>query len=179
MTRIAGLTCEYRTSPLGIDITQPRLGWQLQTDRIGAAQTAYRVLAATSPELIETDDVDLWDSGKIESDQLVHIRYTGKTLYSRQRVFWRVTVWDENGTRTDSDITWFEMGLLDRNDWKAQWIGTALVGGPRSPIPAPYLRKAFTLSSSPKSARVYITALGLYECSINGERVGEDVFTPG
>ena len=81
--------------------------------------------------------------------------------------------------RAESDPAWFEMGLLKRSDWKARWIGAALVGGPRSTIPAPFLRKSFQLAGEVKTARLYVTALGLYECSINGQPVGDTVFAPG
>lgn len=179
MTSITQLRCEYRPNPLGIDITAPRLSWQMQSDRPGARQTAYRVMAASDPDLLRAGSADLWDSGKIESDQSLHIPYAGQKLGSRRRVHWQVTVWDETGQASDSDLAWFELGLLKRSDWKARWIGAALTGGPRTTIPAPFLRKSFQLEGEVKTARLYVTALGLYECSINGQPVGGDVFTPG
>jgi alpha-L-rhamnosidase len=151
----------------------------MQTDRQGAKQTAYRIFAAIDPKNLSEGSADLWDSGKIESDQSVHVVYSGQRLESRQRVYWKVTVWDETGSATQSESAWFEMGFLKRKDWKAKWIGAALTGGPRTTIPAPYLRKTFALPGKAQSARLYVTALGLYECSINGQEVGEDVFTPG
>jgi alpha-L-rhamnosidase len=171
---ITNLLCEYRSNPLGIDITKPRLSWQMQTERQGARQTAYRILAGSSE-----GGADLWDSGKVESDQSVHIVYDGKPLTSRQRVYWKVIVWDETGSENQSDSAWFELGLLNREDWQAEWIGASLAGGPRTTIPAPFLRKSFSLSNSVKCARLYVTALGLYECSINGQVVHEDVLSPG
>ena len=179
MTRIANLTCEYRTNPLGIDIAVPRFSWQMQSDQNGARQTAYRILAASAPELLSEGKADLWDSGKTESDQSVHVAYAGPRLESRQRVYWNVTVWDETGSASQGEPAWFEMGLLKRTDWKAKWVGAALLGGPRTTIPAPYLRKPFALPGKALTARLYVTALGLYECSVNGQAVGDDVFTPG
>ena len=70
-------------------------------------------------------------------------------------------VWDETGAVNESDIAWFEMGLLKSTDWQAQWIGTNLRGGVRSMIPVPYLRKAFAVDRDITSARLYITALGV------------------
>ncbi|MHB8753243.1 MAG: glycoside hydrolase family 78 protein, partial [Aggregatilineales bacterium] len=179
MTTIANLTCEYRTDPMGIDVTNPRLAWQMQTDRMGARQTAYQIFAAGHPDRLSQSQADLWDSGKIESDQSLHIIYAGQKLASRQRVYWKVMVWDEAGTVTQSVPAWFEMGLLKRKDWRARWIGASLVGGPRSTIPAPYLRKSFTVPGAIKAARLYVTALGFYECSIDGQPVSLDVFNPG
>ncbi len=179
MTEITNLVCEYRVNPLGIDVVKPRLSWQLKTGRQGARQTAYRIFAASEPGLLSEGKADLWDSGKVESDQSVNVVYVGQRLTSRQRVYWNVTVWDETGSASTSDSAWFEIGLLNRRDWRAKWIGAGLRGGAYSMIPAPYLRKPFRLNGAVKSARLYVTALGLYECSINGQRVGEDVFTPG
>lgn len=179
MTTITNLLCEYRTNPLGIDITVPRFSWRMQTERAGARQTAYRVLAASSPMLLQEGAADLWDSGVVASDQSVHVTYAGQKLSSRQRIYWNVLVWDETEQMSQGEGAWFEMGLLKRRDWKARWIGGELVGGPRSTIPAPYVRKAFALPGNVQSARLYITALGFYECSINGQVVSPDVFAPG
>lgn len=166
-------------TPLGIDVVHPRFSWQLETGRQGAYQRAYRILAASTPEQLNESQADLWDSKRIESDQSVHVSYDGKALTSRQHVYWKVQVWDDTGTVSESEMAWFEMGLLERSDWQAQWIGTNLAGGVRSMVPVPYLRNNFTLEGDIASARLYITSLGVFECFINGERVGEDVFAPG
>jgi alpha-L-rhamnosidase len=151
----------------------------MDTNRKGARQTAYRVLAASAPAQLSEGKANLWDSGKVESDQSVHVAYRGQRLTSRQRVYWKVTIWDERGKAETSDPAWFEMGLLKRSDWKARWIGAALRGGAHTTIPVPYLRKSFNLPGKIQSARLYVTALGLYECSINGQRVGADELNPG
>jgi alpha-L-rhamnosidase len=179
MTIISYLACEYQTNPLGIDIRQPRLSWQLQSDRRGARQTAYRILVASEVDHLRAGDADLWDSGKVESDQSIHVPYSGKELISRQRVHWKVIVWDEAGDSAESDPAWFEIGLLNRNDWTAQWIGAPFMGGPRTSSPSPHLRKEFALQGSLASARLYATAIGLYECYLNGVRVGDAFLTPG
>ncbi len=179
MLTIKNLRCEYRTNPLGIDVIEPRLSWQMESNRPGAGQQGYRLLAASSQERLSNGTSDIWDSGRIDSDQSIHVVYAGKPLTSRQRVYWQVTVWDESGNAFTSEPAWFEMGLLQPNDWQAQWIGPTLVGGAHSNVPAPYMRKSFSLASKVQSAKLYVTALGLYECSINGQVVGEDVFAPG
>ena len=88
-------------------------------------------------------------------------------------------VWNEAGQMSESLPAWWEMGLLARSDWQAQWIGSPIYGGPRTPSPAPYLRKEFTLQKQLVSARLYATAIGLYECHLNGVRVGDALLTPG
>ncbi len=177
--KVTNLTCEYRTKPLGIDVVRPRLSWQLRSDRAGARQTAYRILAATNAKLLKPGQADLWDSGRVASDQSIHVTYGGKKLKSRQRVYWKVKLWNEEGQPATSAATWFELGMLKRSDWKAKWIGAALTGGARASIPAPYLRNKFRLPAKAESARLYITSLGLYECVINGKLVSDSVFNPG
>jgi alpha-L-rhamnosidase len=71
------------------------------------------------------------------------------------------------------------MGLLHPDDWQGRWVGAPLVGGPRSSVPCPFLRKVFNLEAPVVAARLYVTALGVYEAHINGQRVGEDVLAPG
>ncbi|MGV2436904.1 MAG UNVERIFIED_CONTAM: family 78 glycoside hydrolase catalytic domain [Anaerolineae bacterium] len=179
-TEIRHLRCEYRNNPLGLDVLHPRFSWQLHTERLGARQTAYRVLVATNQQQLQNGHADLWDSGKVETDQSIHINYAGVALQARQRAYWQVTVWDETDTTAIStELAWFEMGLLRADDWTGKWIGSNIAGGKRTPIPVPHLRKAFELSDAVASARLYVTALGLFECSLNGKRIGEDVFAPG
>jgi alpha-L-rhamnosidase len=176
---VSHLICEYRTNPLGIDVLRPRLSWRLQSDRRGARQTAYRILAAPSEAGLDGDAGFLWDSGKIESDQSVHVPYRGSAPAGGRRVYWKVRVWDEAGGNVESSAAWWEMGLLERADWKAQWIGAPFWGGPRTESPAPFLRREFTLQQPAVSARLYAAAVGLYECHLNGVRVGDALFTPG
>lgn len=179
MTEIVNLRTEYRENPLGIDITTPRFSWQLKADRRGVKQSAYQVLAASSADLISEANADLWNSSKQNSDQSIHIAYEGSSLNSRQRVYWQVSVWDEEGNQNTSEIACFEMGLLESSDWQANWISAVLSGGARSSIPVPFFRKNFNIAKPVAKARLYSTALGVYECSLNGETVGQDVFAPG
>ena len=163
------LRCEYEINPIGLDCRSPRLFWQLNDPRPGARQTAYQIV---------TDNG--WDTGKVRSDQTTHVLYAGPALQSRQVVHWKVRSWDAAGQASPwSEWATFEMGLLDRTEWVGQWIGSPLVGGPRTTCPCPLLRKTFMLQTPLKSARLYVTALGLYEFYLNGQRVGRDVFRPG
>ncbi|MGZ9224811.1 MAG: alpha-L-rhamnosidase N-terminal domain-containing protein, partial [Anaerolineales bacterium] len=175
---VSNLTCEYRINPLGIDVLQPRLSWQLESNQRGTRQTAYRVLVAPS-EMALADGSVSWDSGKVPSDQSIHVKYGGPGLVSGQRVYWKVLVWDEAGQEAESIPAWWEMGLLERTDWQGQWIGAPFSGGPRTTSPAPYLRKEFGVTKQIVSARLYATALGLYESYLNGVRVGDALLTPG
>ncbi len=173
------LTCESLVDPLGLDRPTPRLSWWVNDQRHDAMQHAYQIHVASDAALLG-DQPDLWDSGKVDSDQSHFVHYAGPTLTSRQRCYWSVRTWDGDGQVSDwAESAVFEMGLLDPNDWQAQWIGSETCGDEKTFPPAPMLRKAFELSTTPKQARLYITALGLYDCTINGQAVTNDLLRPG
>jgi alpha-L-rhamnosidase len=177
---ITNLQCEYRSNPLGIDNLSPRLSWILESDQRGQCQTAYQILAASSLQNLQFGIIDIWDSGKVNSADTFHIIYQGKQLQSRQRVWWEVCIWDKDDQLSEfSQPGWWEMGLLEPAEWVGDWIGSSLVGGPRTIIPVPFIRKEFSVAQPVVSARLYATALGLYEFEINGKRAGDDIFTPG
>ncbi|MBN1868458.1 family 78 glycoside hydrolase catalytic domain [Candidatus Sumerlaeota bacterium] len=121
------LRCEYRENPLGIDVKRPRLSWIVESKRRGERQTAYRVLVARSRESLDADRGDLWDTGKVASDETLHVEYRGKPLRSGMACFWKVRVWDRDGRASawSRPATW-SMGLLKDSDWKARWIGLDL-----------------------------------------------------
>ncbi len=179
--KAVALRCEYLRNPRGIETRDPRLMWRIEDERAGACQTAYRIRAASSPEKLEQNAPDLWDSGKIDSDATANVAYEGPPLNTGQDVYWRVQTWDLNGEPgEDSETARWEMGLLAREDWRgAQWIGSGLAGDRHTPAPCPYLRRSFKLDGGVHSARLYITALGLYEATINGKPVSDSVFSPG
>jgi alpha-L-rhamnosidase len=134
------LSCEYREYPLGIDVAKPRLSWvigahsdkgtEAQSGR-GIKQKAYQILVASTPEILAKDQGDLWDSGKVESDQQNQIEYAGKKLESRMHCYWKVRIWTlTSGLRapTSAPSDWskpasWTMGFLDQADWKGKWIG--------------------------------------------------------
>jgi alpha-L-rhamnosidase len=120
---VDGLRCEYRTDPVGLDVTAPRLSWTLSSEQRGERQTAYRILVAASPERLASDQGDLWDSGRIQSDETLHLEYRGKPLPSRMRLWWKVRVWDREGRPSawSAPASW-TMGLLHPSDWQAKWI---------------------------------------------------------
>ena len=174
------LLCEYSDNPLGLDERHPRLSWQLSDTRRGVRQIAHQILVASSPELLAEDRADRWNPGRVCSSQNVHIEYDGKKLHSRQRCCWKVRIWNERGRVSPwSKTAFWEMGLLKRTDWKAQWIAGSASGTTDKSEPCPHLRKPFALCGPVARARLYVTALGLYEFWINGRRVGADHFTPG
>ncbi len=161
------LRTEYMVNPMGIDIRTPLLQWNCQG---GIRQTAYDL------RLLEGDTI-LYTGGRTEGEEMQV--FCPISLKSRQAVTWQVRLWDENGTPGDwSEPAFFEMGLLNPEDFTAVWINPELSCDPQEHKPASYLRRTFTVNT-PAPARLYITAHGLYEAWINGKRVGDAVLTPG
>ncbi len=174
---VSELKCEFQENPLGIDRLNPLLQWKMYDDRRGAKQLAYQVIVASSPDLLKKDNGDIWDSGRVESDQSVHIKFEGAALESREDYFWKVRIWDQDGIPTAwSEPAKWEMGLLSDSDWKAEWIARSAENPGRSA----YMRKEFELPEKTiDKARVFVTGLGNYVLFFNGERVGNDLLTPG
>jgi len=178
--KVLNLKTEYKANPLGIDTKYPRLSWEIAVEERDVKQIAYRITAASSLKQLKDETDLLWDSGKQDSDYSIHIEYKGKTPESRQRIYWQVQVWDNHGNDAIStEVAWWEMGLLDQADWKAKWITQPWKNDLKKSTPCPYLRAYFVIDKPVKSGRIYVTCLGLYELQLNGEKVGDEVFTPG
>ena len=187
------LTCEYLENPSVVDVTQPRLAWINIADEgeRGQVQTAWQVRVASSQDLLENPD--LWDSGKVESEQSNRVGYAGRSLSSRQECWWQVRVWDRDDQVSEwsQPATW-RMGFLHADEWQAEWIGAPWQGeealpkppgGPDAypeelPPPAPLLRKVFQISRPVKKAVAFVTGLGYFELYLNGEKVGDDELVP-
>ncbi len=176
MHKVTKLRCEYLNNPIGIDIDKPRLYWQNKSDDYCFTQSAYQILAYHHEDL----ENPVWDSGKVVSDESIHIPYEGKTLKSRDRIYWQVKTWDSQDVESEhSDLAFFEMGLLNMEDWVSKWIDPEKEIDINVQQPVSYIRKEFNIQSEVKSARLYITSCGLYEASINGKKAGDEVLTPG
>lgn len=172
------LTVNNLDTPIGVDTT-PIFSWVNQSKRTGRAQTAYQIIVASTKELAEAHTGDLWDTGKVTSDQSFDISYAGQALASRMDCYWAVRVWDETDTASQwSDIARFGVGILEQSDWTAKWIGAPTYTGGTAVIPAPMLRKAFTLDSNIKNAKIYICGLGLFELKVNGLIPDDSVLNP-
>ena len=178
--RVVSLRTEYTENPVGIDVRQPRLSWQLQALGRGVVQSAYQVRVARSASGLGGGSDQVWDSGRVTSDESTQRVYDGPPLRSGQRYHWQVRVWDGSGKPSAwSAPAFWEMGLLDAADWKASWIEPDLPEDLKTPGPSPMLRHEFKAKGAVERARAYVTSHGLYEMLLNGQRVGDQVFTPG
>jgi|SRR5579862_9615991 len=167
------LKTENAREPLGVDSSQPRFRWLLEAMRRGQRQTAYQILVATSLEKLNTNNGDIWDSRKVDSDNSVAVSYTGRDLAAGERAYWKVRVWDDQGHPSAySAPAWFEIGLTSPSDWQGRWIAA------KRGISSPLLRREFSIDGSIRQARVYVSGLGYYELSLNGRRVGDRVLDP-
>lgn len=170
--KATNLKVEYLTDPIGIDLVRPRFSWTF-TD--GKRQTAYEIIVKDDNGSI------LWDSGKVESDRMHLIDWGAEDLKSRQCVLWTVTTWDENDQAETSEIAHFEIGLLGKSDWTAQWITGDYAPKKKERYPVDCFRRTFCVRADQKikKARAYMSACGLYEGRINGKKIGEFVLAPG
>lgn len=168
------LTCEHLVNPLGIDAANPRLSWRLDDQRNGALQSAYQLFVGQDSLALIQETDGVWDSGKQLSSAML-VPYNGAKLTPRTKYFWKVKVWDKEGLSTSSAIASFETGMMGRGNWEGRWISDGKDIHERK---TPYFRKVFTAKKKIKSARAYIAVAGLYELSINGQRVGDHRLDP-
>ncbi len=177
---VTSLRTEYLANPLGMGERHPRLSWRIASDARATMQAAYEIQAAATDADLARGRGLVWTSGRVASDQSVFVPYGGPALRSRSRTWWRVRVWDQAGrVSVWSEPAWFETGLLEPADWSAKWIAAPWAQADTMPSPSPLLRKSFRVSGTVRSARIYTTALGLYELELNGRPVSDALFTPG
>ena len=121
---ISNLRCEYLKNPVGLDVAQPRLSWELNSDIRGDKQSAYQILVASTAENLAKDNGDVWNTEKVSTDQCNQLVFKGKDLKSVTEYFWKVRVWDACGKQSEwSSTAKWAMAFMDQKEWKAKWIG--------------------------------------------------------
>jgi alpha-L-rhamnosidase len=175
--KVEQLRTEYKTNPVGIDVTSPRFSWKLVSTERNVAQTSYQIIVS-SAELFKPKTT-IWDSGNISSNTSHLVDYQGIALNSRKRYFWKIIVRDNHNNTTESAVNYFETGILNVSDWTAKWIEPEQDIDIKTSQPSPVVRKVFVAKPKIVSARLYVTSRGLNEVEINGQRVGQDVLSPG
>lgn len=198
---VSELRCEQSQRPLAVDPAGPRLSWQLNADRRGCLQSAYRILVADSLVALADDNGNVWDSGKVFSDRSVLVPYGGPALQPGKAYCWKVQAWDADGNLSPWSLpASFGTGLMSMQDWNgAKWIamepdvdslkciegntgkwkdGGPVFDKPVAPYKLPQLRREFTATKPVKRAMAYICGLGQFEMFLNGEKVGDHFLDP-
>ena len=174
---------EYRSNPQGIDQTNPRFSWELNSTDRNKAQSAYQIVVSKDSLDFESDDALVWNSEKVKSNRTNGVPYQGDMLQSGKPYFWKVCAWDEEGNRSQwSKISTWSMGMLKTSNWVANWIGFDYHkdgGDSTRVLTVPQFRTTFSSDKVLQRAVLYISAQGLFEAQINGQPVTEDRFTPG
>lgn len=174
MLKLERLRCEYMENPIGIGVARPRLGWTIVSDSHDVVQAGYRLQVSAD----ESFDALAWDSGDVASAESVSVAYGGPALKSRTRYHWRARIRDAAGAESPwSEVACFETAMA-AGEWKAVFI-SAEGAGSWIDSKGTRLRREFELDGEVASARVYASALGLYELRINGNAVGDEVLAPG
>lgn len=178
------LRCEYRIDPMGVDIRNPGLSWIVTSSDRGVSQSAYHILVSSASDLLAQDKGDLWDSGRVQTDQTAAVRYAGRSLQSSQTIFWKVKIWDQDNVASEwSTPAQWTMGLLSPDQWKAQWITAPAFKQKKPDGKYPYqslwLRREFKIKPGLKRAIAHVCGLGHYEMTFNGRPVTESLLNPG
>lgn len=182
-TSVQALKCERLENPVGITAAAPRLSWEVVSERRGVEQTAYRILVASTEQLLDAGKGDKWDSGWVTSDETLGIPYAGTALESDETCFWKVQVKTDRGRSPWSPTARWTTGFTSDAKWQARWIGLdRVLDGERAEgqtrLAARYLRKEFALHGEVRRALLHICGLGLYEAYVNGQRIGDQVLAP-
>ncbi|MFI5453568.1 glycoside hydrolase family 78 protein [Pedobacter sp. UC225_61] len=170
---ITNLKTEYLINPIGLDNPNPRFTWQMVDFRVGAKQTAYRIMVSTDSVALVQGKANQWNTGWLQTSTSLKV-YAGQSLKPFTKYFWRVDVVNQ-AKATTTKIASFEMGMMNAHHWQGSWISDN--EDPKLK-PAPYFRKVFETTKKIKTARAYIAAGGLYELSLNGEKVGNHRMDP-
>ncbi|MFD0835658.1 alpha-L-rhamnosidase [Mariniflexile aquimaris] len=192
------LRCNSKINPMAIEDEQPLFSWIVKAQGFNKSQSAYHIIVASSLEKLNENDADVWNSGKVSSNNSVYIKYQGKKLNPTSTYYWSVKIWDElNKPSNWSDAQTFQMGLMDEANWgDSKWITLNkdtrtsehrfreyITGSMNKPVmvegfAAGYFRNLINIGKSIKHAQVYICGLGYYELFLNGEKVGDHVLDP-
>lgn len=200
---VSSLTCNMATNPLAVH-EAPRFSWKIQSDGFNISQNAYQILVASSEEKLKNNEGDIWDSGKVDSNQSHLVNYGGSDLKSETKYFWKVKIWNQNNTASNWSETAFFRVKPNTESLNPTWIGAITKAESNLPEGRHYhtasfkksrrqeiidashplsrqsimLRKPFSVGKPIKEAVVYISGLGHYELTINGEKIGNSEFAP-
>lgn len=179
------LVCEYIANPLGIDVQKPRLSWKFTATNRNQTQSAYEIIVSDNAQEIQQNKGSIWQTGKVSTDQNVHIEYAGQPLKAFTKYFWRVKGYDKNGIASAwSSVATFETAAFKQSDWTAPWIGDGRKQFEKDEDfyqndPMPLFKKLIKTNKKIAAARLYISGLGYYEAYLNDKKIGNHVLDPG
>ena len=171
---------------MAIDTPHPRLSWKLDASRPAQMMTAYQVLVATQPDLLEPGRSNVWDSGRVQGDDFTGVLFQGNRLESGRRYLWKVRCWDVDGiVGAWSEVESWRMGLLTPDDWPKEWLGAPDVGRAPQQVqlgpefhPVWQYRREFRIKTQPTNATLYLAAVGIADVWVNGRIAGDAVLDP-
>lgn len=173
---IKDLKCENLYMPAGINTTSPGVSWKIKSTINGAAQKAYQVIAASEIKLLNESKADLWNTGKVISEESLLVRWLGKKLYPGSLCYWKVRIWNQDDEVSDwSKPSFFSIGLINKSDWQADYIAFPTES---EYVASPQLRKKFTIGNKKGHFFLHVNSLGYHEVWLNGEKVGDHVLAP-
>ncbi|CAI3632774.1 MAG: glycoside hydrolase family 78 protein [Clostridium sp.] len=187
---IKNLKVEYSMNPIGIDCKKPRFSWNMESKIRGEKQTYYQILVSKRAKNLTLEKAEIWNSGKVKSDKSVGIEYSGKALEPCTKYYWKVIVWDNNNNVIESSGSeFFETGLMS-TDGVTRWDGAKWISidSDTQNLCAPMIRKESKLTGKVRSARLYMSSLGVYDAYVNGKKLGavnedgsitEELLNPG
>jgi alpha-L-rhamnosidase len=174
--RVENVRFEHHREPFGIGEATPRISWQVAGGEPGWRQRAFEVAVSAA----EGGSAESWQSGRIDSPESVLVDWPCEPLRSRERRSVCVRVWGDGAEPSPwSEPAPVEAGLLAAADWRAVLVAPDRDLGGRLDRPPVLVRRPFDVSGEVASARLYISAHGMYEARINGQLVGDHVFAPG
>ncbi len=172
---IDDLKCEHLSNPLGIDCENPRFTWQLNSEEQVVNQTAYQLFVGTDSLEVSKGVGNQWESGTVQSGT-IPVLYDGPAFKAFTRYYWGLKIKDTDGNWSPlSKVSWFETGMLDQKNWEGNWISDSYDYFIK---PSALFRKSIPIEKAIQSAKVYIAVGGLYELSLNGEKVGDHILDP-
>ncbi|ANE46371.1 alpha-L-rhamnosidase [Paenibacillus swuensis] len=177
MLSVNKIRIEYKETPVGLDNPVPRISWQLGAQQRGVLQEAFHIQVSAEDPLFQST---VWDTGRMVSDRSIHVPYDGEALSSCTRYYVRIRAWDRQGNVSAwSETAYWETAFMHHSEWTASWITPSESAMDPQTEAAFLLRNTFTTDKPIRRARIYATALGVYELQLNGTRVSQDRLTPG
>ncbi len=191
--------CDNRINPVGIDSRDMFFSWEIQSSKQAVTQSGYQLVIASTQEKLNAGSFDVLNTDLVKSSQSIQIHYKGKNLPSAQTFFWKVRIWDNDQKSSAwSNSQNFTTGIFQEGDWKgAGWIGLEDMPESERIVPfihmlnksndsrikpnavSPILRKEFVANKKIRKALLFISGLGHYEASLNGEKIGKSFLSPG